>query len=95
MNTIKVFEKGSKEYKKLELAAAMLELLSDNDTKYVVDETYFDFGQNWKWTTISIPERNVQVLYPPEQEQIVTAASIKDIVDAVEKVRADKYFPDK
>ena len=48
---IKIFEHGSEAREKLNRAAHILTGLSPKGYRYYVGETYFDFGQNWKWTT--------------------------------------------
>lgn len=90
---ISIFQKGSKEYKLLESAAALLTAKSPNSYNYCVGETYFDYGQNWKWTTILCDngERGYQALCPVEQEMILNG----EIEAAVKRVFEDKYCPDK
>ena len=94
-----IFEKGTEEYKKLEAVAAMLTAFSPNKRRYYVGETYFDYGQDWKWTTVLCEGGEwgaYQALYPAQQEKIIFfAESAKDLAEVVESVFADKFCPDK
>lgn len=70
-----VFEPDSTEYKRLEAAAAFIQ--AETRKKCKVDITYFDHGQNWKWSTILLFDTNVfqkgiwvQILTPRWQEAI-------------------------
>lgn len=99
MSAIKLYQNGSNEYKKLELAAAMLTYLSPNGYRYYVGETYFDYGQDWMWTTVLCDDHSkwggYQALCPREQEEIVLANGIDDIKFVALHVLADKYCPDR
>ena len=93
-NTIKIFPRDSKEHKLLELAAALLTVKSPNQYRYYVGETYFDYGQDWKWTTILCEDgsHGYQALSPKAQELILN----EQIEEAVDKwVLGNKYCPDK
>ena len=93
--TLKVNSDG---YKNLEMVAAMLEYESPNNTIYTVQDVYFDYGQNWMWTTItSIGDKwgGVQVLNPREWEDIMLADSLEELVKIVRDIRSDKFFGDK
>lgn len=52
MDTIKVFAYDSPEYDKLYRMSVILTMVSKKNTLYLADNTYFDYGQNWKWTTL-------------------------------------------
>ena len=91
--TIKIFNPGSIEYSKLEAAANLLSLFTGK--KYYVDETYFDFGQDWKWTTILKADSSfgaVQALTPKDQENILTADSATELGKAVDAVINKKPY---
>lgn len=92
---IKVFGKDTAEYKLLEAAAAMLTEQSPNKYRYYVGETYFDFGQGWKWTTIICDNNSewggYQALNPREQEEVLNG----NIAGAVESVFNSPYNPDR
>lgn len=95
---IAIFERNTKEYKALEAAAAMLTALSPRETVYKVEETYFDLGQNWKWTTVIAHRKDGgswQALSPREQDLITDEVSIENIAKAVEMVKNDIFNPDK
>lgn len=54
-----------------------------------IENTYFDFGQDWKWTTIIVEDeeeesellRSYQALCPRDWELIVTCDSISKLTD--------------
>lgn len=95
---IATFERHSREYKALEAAAALLTALSPHGTAYMVEETYFDFGQGWKWTTVIAHRSNGdswQALNPREQDMITDECTLESITKAVEMVRNGKYNPDR
>lgn len=94
---IKRFEPGSDEQKMLAVAAAVLTAKSPNGYRYYVGTTYFDYGQDWKWTTVLCEGDKwggYQALNPREQEDILLA-DINDIPKICDEVLADKYCPDR
>lgn len=95
---INCFQRGSRNFEKLELVAKMMTYASPKRFKYVVEETYFDFGQGWKWTTI-IREGGewggVQALSPRQQEDILMAETLEEMVAAVNAVFEDKWCSDR
>ena len=48
----KVLERDSLEYRQLELVAQALTKQSKKGRKYYVQDTYLDYGQDWRFTTI-------------------------------------------
>ena len=89
-------ERGTGEYKNLETAAVMLELLSPNGAKYKVEEVYFDIGQDWMWTTICrYGFRECQVLSPRDWSDILLADSSNELGAVVLDIRNGKYFADR
>lgn len=85
-------------YKNLKAVAAMLEAVSPNNKTYEVEDVYFDFGQNWMWTTISRDNDKwggVQVLNPRQWERILMADGPAELAECVEEIRNDKFFGDK
>ena len=92
----KVIEKGTQEYKNLQAVAAMLEAVSPNEAKYVVEDVYFDYGQDWMWTTICRRGYSeCQVLNPREWEYILACRGIDTLAKAAKAVIDDEYFGDK
>ena len=82
-------------YKNLKAVAAMLEALSANGAKYVVQDVYLDLGQDWMWTTICRRGwRECQVLNPRDWKRIVVATTANELAEVVEAIRTDKYFND-
>ena len=88
---------GTRAYKKLETVANMLASFSANNVAYEVSDTYFDYGQDWMWTTIIAfgKDGSWQVLSPKEWEEIILAVSVKELADVTEKIMAGKYFLDR
>lgn len=86
---------GTKEYKNLVAVARMLEAVSEKDRKYIVKDTYFDYGQNWMWTTIIREDREwggIQILSPRQWESIIFVNNAKELAEAVEDIRSGQYF---
>ena len=91
----RVIEKESKEYKKLEAVAKMLEAFSPNEASYVVEDVYFDLGQDWMWTTICRRGyRECQVLSPREWSEILLTEDSQELAYIAESIRRSKYFGD-
>ena len=92
-------EKG---YKNLDAVARMLEASSANGYHYWVDDCYFDYGQDWWWSTIlcrRVDRENNridswQVLSPRQWKLVVGADGLDDLVEAIKDIKADKYFHD-
>ena len=97
----RIIEKDTREYTKLVAVAEMLEAFSPNGFSYTVDEIYFDFGQDWWWTTIVANRQNGklwdswQALSPRQWERILMSETPQEIAEAVEDVMNGKYNPDK
>lgn len=97
-STIKRYDLNSPEFKNLMRAAHLFTGKSPNGYHYTVGDCYFDFGQNWVWTTVLSDGGDYggyQALTPREQEMIVLASSIAEIESVVDEVFADKYCPDR
>ena len=95
--TERVINPTEKIYKNFEAVAKMLEAFSPNNKKYFIEDTYLDYGQDWKWTTI-IREGEwggIQVLSPRDWKNIVNATSLEELGRITDEIRNDKYFGDK
>ena len=94
MDTIKTFAPESIEFARLRAAAILLTAKSPNHYTYYVDETYFDFGQNWRWTTILCKGKacRYQALCPRDHESIVLGHDLEAVTS---EILADKFNPDK
>lgn len=80
---IKIYERGSKEYKALEAAAALMSAL-DPKTDYYVQTVYFDLGQDWMWTTVCADSGTTyQALCPRDHELITDVGNLDAITQAV------------
>ena len=100
--SIDVFKDGTGERELLEKAALILTFKSPNRYQYYVGETYFDFGQNWKWTTVlcRTGETGItgsyQALNPAEQEKILLSdGSLESMAKIADEVLSDKFCPDR
>ena len=97
MDAIMVFNKGSYAYEMLEKAAMIMTASSKSGTVYKVEETYFDYGQKWMWTTIIAHNPNsqwggYQALNPRQQAEIIES---DDLLRTVSEIKQDKYWSDK
>jgi len=91
--------RSTQEYKNLMAAAKLLEAVSESGYRYEVENCYFDYGQDWMWTTIiahNDKEEGVlsswQAVNPKQWEQIIEAKNVGHIAYAVNEIRAGKYF---
>ena len=86
----------TREFRNLTAVAKMLEAISPNEAFYRVQDVYFDFGQDWMWTTIvRYGYRECQILSPRQWEGIMLAKTVDDLADCVNEIISDKYFGDK
>ena len=67
--SIKVYPQGTLERKRLGDFCTVLHDITGGS--FEVQDIYFDFGQDWKWTTIVCTDQHYQVLYPRQQEDII------------------------
>ena len=102
MSFISTFKYHTPEREKLEAAAKMLTVFSPKKFTYYVDETYFDYGQDWKWTTILCEGNDYgscintwQALSPRQQENIIMADTPNAMADAVMGVFNGDFCVDK
>ena len=90
--TIKCYEP---EYRNFKAVAAILEAISEHNARYIVEDVYLDYGQNWMWTTICREGyMDCQVLNPREWEMIFFADSLESLYEAAKEVKNGKYFND-
>lgn len=78
---IRTFDKNSRDYESLNNFAKLLNQ-SSGQIRYAVEDTYYDYGQNWRWTTIIahrpatiFKQRKTeswQVLSPHDQRIVLT-----------------------
>lgn len=95
MEIIRTYEKGSEEYGRLEKAAEILTIISPKRRRYTVGDCYFDYGQNWMWTTILYEDDmwgTAQALNPRDYERILTS---DNLLAALDEVAQDKFWSDK
>ena len=68
------------------LACYHLMLRSPNGTRYKVEDTWFDYGQRWPWTTIIAYHKNGQswqAINPAQHELILFSDDIQKTVDEI------------
>lgn len=91
----KVIKRSDRAYENLLAVAAVLQATSKNEAKYVVRDVYFDFGQNWMWTTICREGyHDCQILSPRQWEEIILSTAASDLFECVKDIQEDKYFND-
>ena len=96
--TYRVIEKGTREYRKLQILADMMNLDTVKGYEYKVEECYMDYGAGIMWTTICYDSEwgGVQVLSPREWESVVVYAdTVEDIKKVFDEIREDRYWDDK
>lgn len=85
-DVITIYNKESKEYKRLEAAGKLIE--AETGCSVVVKNTYFDYEQDWKWTTLiaePVDRMTYQILCPRDYKKIV-AGDMDEFVEAVKTV---------
>lgn len=97
-NTIKVYPNGSNEHRLLETVASELTKRSAAGFTYDVEDVYFDFGQDWMWTTIVVhtpSNESWQILSPRDHERIIYALDLRGVINDIKKnlYRDDKEKP--
>ena len=88
--TITIFPENSKEHKRLQAAAHLIQAELNRHCK--VDNVFFDDSQNWSWTTISIESEMtccpyVQILNP-KQHAILVEGNIDEWFEVVKEIIA-------
>ena len=91
MAHLRILDKDERAYKNMQVVCDFLNALCETDTVYEIRNVYFDFGQNWWWTTIC-NNKGVQVLNPREWEEIENARQAVELATITDNIRADKYF---
>lgn len=93
---IRTINREEREHAVLEMAALRLTALSPNGATYAVEDTYFDYGQDWMWTTIIRHGfRECQVLDPSEWQAVVSCDSFSELEEVIDRIRNSRYFSDK
>ena len=95
MEIIRTYAPDTDEYARLKTASVVLTAVSPKHITYTVEDTYFDFGQDWMWTTL-IARRpdgvEYQAICPRDFEKILLT---DDMLTTLSEVRADKWWSDK
>ena len=95
---ITVWSKNSIEYQKLNIFKSFLDIIIIQNNLPItisIENTYFDVGQNWMWTTIIVNKTNCnsclnsyQLLNPADHERIVFG-DLQDIVEICLKFKTE------
>lgn len=84
---INVFSKDSEEYKRLQKVCDLLNEKTNENVKFTIEETYFDYDQKWKWTTIEtndlITGTSWHTLNPRQQEEIINGKDVDSIINTI------------
>ena len=103
LENITVWSKNTIEYKKLKVFKSLLDVIIEQNNLPIsvsIQDTYFDFGQGWMWTTIIVTELNnnsclnsYQLLYPARHERIVFGDEddILEVCHNVKKELLERY----
>lgn len=85
--------KDSREYKNLKRAADIMTAMSEEGCYYIVEDCYFDYGQNWMWTTIIEINpneegilRSCQAVNPRDWKLIVAAETKEELLEIMKKI---------
>ena len=98
MKKVMTKETHSKEYEALETTANLLTALSRGGTRYIVEDTYFDFGQDWRYTSVIAYRKDGtswQALSASDHDLVTDIGTIEAIEKAVENTVNSKFNPDK
>lgn len=98
MENIAIWNKDTVEYKKLNLFKCFMEIVivvNNLPIELSIENTYFDFGQNWSWTTIIVYKLNCnsslnsyQLLNPADHKSIVFGDA-DDIMEICQKFKKE------
>ena len=94
--TIRVYPQGGEEWMLLEAVAQALTRKSPRGWRYYVGETYFDYGQDWSWTTILCDggiTGSHQALNPREHEEIIFEEY--EAEEMADRILAGRFCPDR
>lgn len=93
---IRTLTKEDDEYRKLLIVCTLLNNYTQADCVFCVEDTYFDFGQNWEWTTIICryqkdensfhDQYSYQYLSPTIQQSIFLANTVDEIFNITDKL---------
>lgn len=96
---IKSYGEDKALYMRLETLADLMNcnaLEAGSTTRYWVDDTYLDYGQDWRWTTILRNSKwgDVQVLCPRDWKVLLNPMDnpADAVLKAYDLVTSDKYF---
>jgi hypothetical protein len=79
-------------YKRFVTIACALTTYSPHKAIYVVEDTYLDYGQDWKWTTIIRYGHNeCQILCPRDWEKIIEADTMEKLYEIINDLMNDEY----
>lgn len=100
MGNIRVYGREEKVYSKLKFLASTIEWccreVYNANVTIEVEETYFDFGQDWEWTTLIAYRGDIakcdsyQMLYPTHMDKIVNAKDVHELTEIAYDIIANQ-----
>lgn len=90
----RIYKSNEIEYKRLRIVSDRMNEIAEEKygnrytVFYRVSETYLDYGQNWKWSTIIKEKMNgdsCQILCPRDFKLIIHEDSISKLMEYAEK----------
>lgn len=85
-----ILQPNSAEKNNLEITAVMLTKFNKFNRTYTVEDVYFDFRQDWKWTTIIAHKSETgdclveyQAVNPKEWNDIISANTANDLMNFI------------
>ena len=85
-------KEDEKLYMRMEAIASILTIYSPHNANYIVENVYYDYGQNWMWTTIVRHGYNeCQILYPRDWQNIIEADTEEKLHKVIKDLMNDDY----
>lgn len=89
---ITTYHRTTEENRKLQFVASYIAL--QTGVQIEVENTYFDFGQDWAWTTL-IAYRSAtdhyQMLSPRDYDRIGDAVSVEELMEIADDIIVDQH----
>ncbi len=87
MDTLRVYEPGSDEHKRLEAAAKLVEAFTGIPTN--IETTYFDYGSRWQYTSLNAACSSMSAKYQaadPKQYEALVQGTFEEYTRALEEI---------
>ena len=97
MGEIQIYNKNSMEHTKLEMFARIMDSKTSNNFYFTVDDGFYDWGQGWKWTSVSSHNKSEEMrgstvlgswwtLNPKQYETILDSNSFDELVNIADEI---------